>query len=360
MRTLDRYVLRELAWPFLFGVGAFVSVFVAGNLLLRLTDLILAQGLSPWEALEVLLFWLPGYLVLTFPMSMLLATLLAFGRLSGESETVAMRAGGISFPRIMAPAAAAGLLVSLLTIAFNEVVVPRSSQAAANVLTSASRHPMRNVRTDILVPEYRDGRLRSLLYAGKLYPALGKMENVTYIQYGPRRPRVYVYARRAVWKGRRWVFYGGRALYDDPRRGLWRIGEAGFEVGLRYDPLQLARREKDPDEMTWRELRDVIRHMQSQRLPTQDLLVRLHHKLSIPFASLVFVLIAAPLALRSHRSGSAWGFGLSLAIILVYYLLWHSLAVIGERGALAPVVCAWAPNIAGAALGVWLIAKLGR
>jgi lipopolysaccharide export LptBFGC system permease protein LptF len=186
------------------------------------------------------------------------------------------------------------------------------------------------------------------------------MDDVTYVQYGPRGPRAYVYGKRAVWKGRRWVFYGGRALYDDPQRGVWRIGEAGFEVELRHPPIELARREKNPEEMTWWELREVIRRLHSQGLPTQDLMVQWHHKLSVPFASLVFVLIAAPLALRSHRSGSAWGFGLSLAIILVYYLFWNTLAVIGQRGALLPVLCAWAPNILGAVLGVWLIAKLGR
>src|SRR3990172_12276676 len=105
MRILDRYILKELAVPFLFGIAAFTSILVVGDALLRLTKLVAEEGAAFWEAGLVFLYSLPRYLVLTFPMSTLLAVLLSLGRLSADSEMVAIRAGGYSLYRVLLPVA---------------------------------------------------------------------------------------------------------------------------------------------------------------------------------------------------------------------------------------------------------------
>ena len=120
MKIIDRYVLRELAAPFLFGVGAFAAVFIGGSLLFKFTRLVAEQGMPLGKALLVFLYWLPGYVVLTFPMAALLAALLAFGRMSGDGETTAIRAGGVSLLRVMVPVMAAG---HLLVFGFVEGII---------------------------------------------------------------------------------------------------------------------------------------------------------------------------------------------------------------------------------------------
>ena len=103
LRLLDRYVLSELLYPFIFGIASFSSIFIASSMLYRITQYMTKYGAS-WDSVAWLFFYsLPEVINYTFPMSMLLASLMAFGKLSGSSEIIAMKSGGISYYRIVAP-----------------------------------------------------------------------------------------------------------------------------------------------------------------------------------------------------------------------------------------------------------------
>jgi lipopolysaccharide export system permease protein len=139
---MDRYLLSEMLLPFLFGVGAFTTLVMAASSLFELVRLVVEAGLSISVALQVFLLRAPGIIVLTFPMAMLLATLLAYGRLSADSEITALRACGVSLYRLVVPAVLLSLLVTALTFLFNELVVPVSNRQAALTLNRAlNRHP---------------------------------------------------------------------------------------------------------------------------------------------------------------------------------------------------------------------------
>src|SRR6476660_3139267 len=129
MKILDRYIARELIGPFLFGVAAFTLIFISGQYLFKLTSLV-AKGAPLLDVIELLVLRIVPVMVITFPMATLLATLLSFGRLSGDMEVVALMAGGISFVRIAVPAFIMGVLVSILGLFANEVLVPPAGRAA--------------------------------------------------------------------------------------------------------------------------------------------------------------------------------------------------------------------------------------
>ena len=358
MRILDRYILRELAAPFLFGVAAFATVFVAGNLLFKFARLVAEQGMALGDALLVFVYWLPGYLVLTFPM----AALLAFGRLSGEGETTAMRAGGVSFTRVMAPVIAAGLAISLFTVAFNETLVPASARAAEELLARAAKGA-RGTQEHVVVPSFEQGRISSLVYADEFNRARGELRGVTYIQYLRGKPKGVIQAARAVYRaGNRWEFYDGFSQALDPyRRVTLTFREdhpARFDLG--HDPTDIALRQRQPEEMTWRELGDYLASLKQGGAAAPELRVQWHHKLSVPFASLIFVFIGAPLGLRSQRTGSTLGLGLSILIIFAYYVVWNYLAILAGKGALPPLWAAWTPNLVGLAVGVALVRRAAR
>jgi lipopolysaccharide export system permease protein len=359
MKILDRYILRELALPFLFGVAAFATVFAAGNLLFKFARLVTEQGIPLGDALLVFLYWLPRYLVLTFPMAALLAALLAFGRLSGEGETTAIRAGGVSFPRVMAPVIAAGLAVSLFTIAFNETVVPASSRAADDLLVRAVKGAV-GAREHVLVSTMERGRISNLMYADEFNRARGRLRNVTYIQYLRGKPVLVIQGARAIWRGRsNWEFFDGFLQNLDPyRKSTLIIGKdhpLSFDLGR--DPTDIALSQRQPEEMTWRELGDYLARLKQEGRSAPTLRVQWHHKLSVPFASLIFVLIGTPLGLRSQRTGSALGFGLSLLIIFAYYVVWNYLAILAGRELFPTLWAAWAPNIIGLAAAAALILR---
>ena len=134
MRILDKYILKETIMTFIFGICAFSAVFLGSGTLLRIAQYITQYGASFSAIVRLIIYSLPGIIVWTFPMSMLLAALLTFGRLSGNSEIIAMKACGVSFKRLVTPVIAFSLGVSIFSIGFNEYVVPASNQAYADLV----------------------------------------------------------------------------------------------------------------------------------------------------------------------------------------------------------------------------------
>src|SRR2546422_2770410 len=133
IRLLDRYVWRQLGELFTFGVGIFTLLLLVNHLFL-VARLVLQRGAAFSVALQLLIYRLPYFLAFSFPMAMLLASLLAIGRLSDGQEITAMRTSGISLARIAASVTAAGILVSAMTLAVNEDVVPYDEERYQKVV----------------------------------------------------------------------------------------------------------------------------------------------------------------------------------------------------------------------------------
>ena len=129
---LDRYLLSELGSTFAFGLSAFTLI-LAANSILNVGRLVSQEHAPLWAAVLVFLWTLPGEVVLVIPMALLLGTLLAMQRLSGESEITAMQAGGITFWRIVSPFLLAGLAISLLTYVLQEHVVPFAQDQVSSI-----------------------------------------------------------------------------------------------------------------------------------------------------------------------------------------------------------------------------------
>ena len=109
---VDRWLIGQLIPPMLFAIGAFTTVSLSVGIMFDLVRKIVEFGLPLQIALKVLILKLPGFLVLSFPMSMLLATLLAYGKLSSNSELLALKSLGYTNKRIIIPV----VFLSLLSI----------------------------------------------------------------------------------------------------------------------------------------------------------------------------------------------------------------------------------------------------
>ena len=103
MRLLDKYILKAFVGPFLFGVFAFTSIFIGTGTLFRIAQYITEYGAPLLLVMKAFFLAMPSIILLTFPMSVLLGSLMAFSRLSSTSEIVVMRAGGLSFLRLAMP-----------------------------------------------------------------------------------------------------------------------------------------------------------------------------------------------------------------------------------------------------------------
>lgn len=122
-KIIDKYIIRELITPFLYSLLVLTMIFLV-NFVIRAMDRILGKGLSIWVILEYIALNLAWILALAIPLSVLVAVLLAYGRLATDHEVTAMRSGGISLPRIMAPALAFAIAIGSFTLYFNTSILP--------------------------------------------------------------------------------------------------------------------------------------------------------------------------------------------------------------------------------------------
>ena len=131
---IDRWLFKELLPTFLFAVTALTVVSLSVGVMFDLVRKIVESGLSLKFALHVFFLKLPSFLVLSFPMSILMATLLTFSRLSSNSEVKALKSLGISTKRIIISSLILGLLMTSITFIFNDLIVPSANKNAEAVL----------------------------------------------------------------------------------------------------------------------------------------------------------------------------------------------------------------------------------
>ena len=112
---LDRWLIRELTGPLLFAIAAFTIVSLSVGVMFELVRRIVESGLPVIIAVQILGLRLPSFLAISFPMAILMACLLAYSRLSANSELTALRSVGITTQRIVAPALALAMVMTLLT-----------------------------------------------------------------------------------------------------------------------------------------------------------------------------------------------------------------------------------------------------
>jgi lipopolysaccharide export system permease protein len=362
VRILDKYIFREVCKAFLFGICAFSAVFIGSGTLFKIAKYITDYGASLSAVVKVFVFGLPNVIMWTFPMSMLLATLLTFGRLSSSSEITAMKSCGIGFFRIAMPAILLGFLVSIVAILFNEHVVPWANTAYRNVVYyEIQGNSGAKSQDHIILKDIKDGQIQRLLYARRYDADSQSLQSITLQEFdGAGKVSHVENAEYAEFTGKEWVMHNGM-LYD--------ISDGESEHTLRFNtqvlpinasPRQIVREQKDPEELTMKELKAQIRIMKTQYVDTSKLETELYQRITVPMASLIFALVGVPLGLQPTRNSSSAGFAMSVIIIFFYYALMTMANAIGRSGALSPMLAVWIPNVVGLIAGLFLIRKASR
>lgn len=369
---MDRYITEELTLPFLFGVGAFSSIGISVGALFELIRYVTDSGLSIGLAVQIFVLRLPEFIVLAFPMSTLLSTMMTYSRLSGDSELVALRGCGISIRRIIAPAVILSFLVTGLTFAFNELITPAATYRAKVTLEQAlnsDRPPFRE--RNIFYQEFQDAaddpeeeELKRLFYARRFDGET--MYGLTVLDFSQDGLNQVVSASSATWDltKNKWDFYDGTVYVVSPDGSFRHIVRfENQEMRLPRAPLDLANRSKDDLEMNIAEasrfLKEVIQQSGDERR-IRTLKIRIQQKYAIPFTCVVFGVVGAAVGLRPQRTGRATSFGISLVIIFGYYLLSFICSALGEVGFLSPFLAAWLAVIMGLTAGTALVIRASR
>ncbi len=412
MRILSKYILREHIGPFLFGLAVITFILVV-DFTLEIANLIIGRGVSAFTVLEIFFFNLGWIFALSIPMSVLVATLMAFGRLSGDNEITAIKSSGVSLYRaVLAPLIVALGLAFLLTL-FNNYALPWTNHRARVLGTELGRRrPTLGIKEGIFINDYPG---YSILVR-KVHRKSSQIEGITiYEEKGRSSPRTIL-----AQKGNLSFFPQGNSLtidlyngeihevnQDDPskyRRLTFKkytltLKGAGGEVGrvnqeYRGDREigigELLRRAKVEEGKMARE-REAIHNILEKKglsphkglkeeLLKQDpqtlsliqgkerlinyarkrkdsYMVEAYKKFSIPFACLVFILIGAPLGVMAHKGGIGVGIGLSLGFFLLYWAFLIGGEELADRNLIPPFWAMWAPNLIIGGTGFYLLTR---
>lgn len=366
-KGVDRLILKELFGPWVFGVAIFSVLIMAGTFLFEITRY-LSLGIDLVTSTYLILLLVPGVAAKTFSMAVLLAALLAFGRLSGDSEIVALKAAGVSVGRIMLPVAGFGLAVSLAALAFGEYVVPQATLRAVELRIEISKTLENRAEQPAFRAIYReDGTLEALLTARDFDMGSRRLNSAYLITFDEAQSPVFLleagalqFTDRNDWS----IEGGGRLLSFDGGPTITLTGSA-FPDGVRNPNVTdldlIAQTLSDLDALGMTDMRLQIERERANPASDPRQIANLEfgywNKIAIPFAALVFGLVGAPLGIRSHRTGAASGFWLSVIIIFAYMLLANMMSIYAQGGLIPPAAASFAPLFVGLALAIVLIKK---
>jgi lipopolysaccharide export system permease protein len=138
MLILSRYVLKEHIGPFLFAFSVVVFVLII-DFIPQMLGLVIGKDISAWTVIKLLALNLAWMLALAVPMAVLVGTLMAFGRMTGDKEILAIKSLGIDLVRLMAPVIVTASLLGMGLIWFNNNVLPNANHAASNLRSDIGR-----------------------------------------------------------------------------------------------------------------------------------------------------------------------------------------------------------------------------
>lgn len=359
--TLVTYVLRELAPPTLMGFGLF-TFFLLMNALLQLADRIIIDRVPVADVGLLFLYNVPHVIVLTVPMGVLVGGLIAFGRMSADSEIIALRSSGVSLYQLAVPLLMIGMVASALTFYLCLVALPWGNNATI-------QHQWRLINTRTITGEIRprvfetrfpdvvlwvdevDDQAqvweRLLLVRTDANPPEVSMAETARLRYSPDTRETWLELENAYRYGG-----GGRA---EESSVAWFIGhEEQLDRAITGD--EVAPVQKSERMMNLAELRAEIARRTEREQPYRAYAVEIHKKFAIPAACLVMALVAVPLGASTRRHTKATGYLVAIGVIAVYYMFIDGGEKFAEEGAISPWLGVWAANIViglGALLLLW-------
>ncbi len=357
MRRLDRYITSQLAPLLLFGIGAFLVILVGVELLPRALRMIVREDFPLAVVGRVFIYRLPAMIALTVPMAVMFASLMTVAGLSSHGELQALEAGGIPFLRVVAPVIVAGFILALVTLGFNEAVSPVGSRKAFQLIKQYREQGKAVENITFQIPER--GPARELFRMGSFSPQTGVAKDIMVIQFGEGGKFWQLFeAEYADWRGEEWVLHNVVKL-EMTHRGQRRTRLETITIFVGKAPGQLDEIKQNPDEMSIGQLQRLLRQRRALGLTYQpyqlELLQLIQSRLALPWCALGFAMLGAALGRRPLRASAGVGFGLSLAVVFLYYVVFNALTLMGERGVLSPLVTAWTPNVILFASGVYLL-----
>ena len=360
MKIVRNYLLKELLGPFTLALMISTFILTASNLI-QMADMIMNKGVGFFNMMLLLAYLMPSLLMFTIPISILSAVLLGFARLTSDNEIIALRASGVSLLKLSAPIFVVGIMLSLACIPLNYNIMPNATYKARKLVKQIGiQNPTALLEPGVFVKVFKD-------YIIFVYDMKGnELKNVRIYQpqeNGPTRTVIAESGTIIPQKSNESIkikLSNGIADETDPtdHNNFYKLIFKNYYMTLNLkDSFKKQETEKKARELTFKELKTEIQNFKEKNIDTIPLQIEMQNKVSFAFSNLIFILIAIPIGVRTHRREKSVNFGMALVIFLIYWgLMLGGIALVMKK-TLPVWLGVWSPNIVFIILAIILFIR---
>lgn len=358
-KIINRYIFKEITSPFIVILFVLTFVLLMGKIL-QIMDLFINKGISFFSIVKIILFLLPYFMLFTIPIALLIAILIAMGRLSSDNEVTAMKTSGISLLQLFYPVAIASLIAFIFSIIISYYIVPQSNTATRKLLFNVVQQ---NVNIGLKEKIFNDDFKDFLIYADKIPADKSYMEGIIVSDKRTIGEHNTIFAKNAIlvsdpesMKVKLKLENGSIHTVSPNLRNYRKIDFMTYEISLDLSSAlsNFDKPSKSAKDMTMNELLENMKKPGMKEKDIRELYIEAHKKFSTPLACILFGLLALPLGIRSHRSVKSKGFAMGLLIVCFYYVLRIGGEAFAETGYIPVFLGVWIPNLLFAFMGAVL------
>lgn len=359
-KIINRYIFKEIAYPFIIILFILTFVLLMGKIL-QIMDLVINKGVNVFSILKIIFFLLPSFMLFTVPIALLIAILIAMGRLSADNEITALKTSGISLMQIYYPVAVASLITFAFTVFTSYFLVPQSNFATKRLLFNiVQQNATIGIKEKVFNADFKG----FLFYAEKIPDNKNYMEGIIVSdnriigeQNTILAKRAYLVSNPESMKVKLTLEDGSIHTVSADLKNYRKIDFKSYDINLDLSTAlaSIDESSKSSTEMTVRELLAKMKKPGLDPAAIRELAIEIHKKFTIPLSCIFFGMLALPLGIRSHRSVKSRGFAVGLIVVSLYYLLRIGGEAFAETGYISPALGVWAPSLIFALMGICLL-----
>mgnify|MGYP006429770033 FL=1 len=363
-KTIDRYIFSELLKIFLISIFAMTMILYLDKFLF-LAEMIVNRGVSFIEMVMMMVYISPAFFAITIPMAVLMASVVTFNQFSVNNEWVAMKSCNWSFIELMKPV----LFFSLFAYFIANIVmfwaVPWGNQSYKFLVYDIIKN---RANVDIQ-PNVFNRDFKNLILLVKEHHQNSQLKGVFIADTtNPEAPQIItsekgvIYPNPETLKIQLKLNNGTIHELSNDRGDYQTLNFDRYDINLSLPDTE--RLEKKAlignKELSFTKIKDRIKEMKAKGLPTSGPEVELSKKFSIPFTCLLFAILGAPLGIKSSRSGKSGSFGVTVAVIMIYYIGLILTQNMGRIGKIHAYTSVWIPNIILLFVVVYVVYKMQK
>ncbi|MFQ5892882.1 MAG: LPS export ABC transporter permease LptG [Nitrospinota bacterium] len=355
MRILKAYLRGEFLKFFSLILVSFVGLYLIVEFFERVDDFV-EHGATWLAVAQYFAYKLPLIVFQVVPFAVLLATAVTFSILSKNNEITAMKASGVALIGIASPIMVMALFVSGVTFAANEYLIPYTNWKHRYTfeVTIRRRHLTGLLRSTNIWYQGEDNIIWNVHHLDK---ASGRLNGISlYRLNAANRLFQRIDADSAHWDEGQWRF-DNVYIRDFHADGSFRTEYFPTKrFPFTEQPWNFAEMQKDPQEMSYKELRQLVQEIRANGYDDTLYAVEMNAKLATPLTAFIMALFGVPFSLRTGRRGGLFlGIALSVVIGFSYWVLSSVSVALGYAGHLPPVLSAWSPNLLFSSSGLYLL-----